>query len=142
MSQDLTQVNQALIDLSNGKGIIALPQQPDKYIQQLTAAVYAFEETLRQSEVQQLKLKNALGDLRQQKFALDQHAIVAITDVKGDITYANKRFSEISGYNVDELLGENHRLLNSGKHDSSLFTEMYKTISKGGVWHGELCNKN
>ncbi len=142
MSQDLEQVNQALIDLSNGRGIKYLPKNSDGDMQQLTTAVYAFEEALRQSEVQQLELDKALRDLQQQKFALDQHAIVAITNVKGDITYANKRFSEISGYNIEELLGKNHRLLNSGKHDSSLFTEMYKTISKGGVWHGELCNKN
>ena len=87
------------------------------------------------------KVELALAELKEQKYALDQHAIVAITDVKGDILFANKKFSEISGYSEKELLGENHRVLKSGYHDQGFFREMYRTIARGEVWHGEVCNK-
>lgn len=99
---------------------------------------------LHEHEIQKTskEAQKALGDLNEQKFALDQHAIVAITDVKGTITFVNKKFSEISGYSRDELLGKNHRILNSGYHDTNFFKDMYQTISKGNVWHGEICNKN
>ena len=79
-------------------------------------------------------------ELEEQKYALDQHAIVAITDVKGTITFVNSRFEYISGYNRDELIGQNHRMLNSGLHERSLWVEMYRTIANGQVWHGELRN--
>ena len=87
------------------------------------------------------KTSKALEDLAAQKFALDQHAIVAITDAHGTITFVNDKFSEINGYSRDELLGENHRLLNSGCHNAAFFDNMYHTITKGNVWHGEICNK-
>ena len=85
--------------------------------------------------------QRALRELKEQKLALDEHAIVAITDVKGTITFANKRFSDISGYSQEELIGQNHRLLKSGVHDTMFFREMYHTISNGKVWHGEVCNR-
>ncbi len=87
------------------------------------------------------ELKKNADDLSDQKFALDQHAIVAITNVKGDITFANKKFEEISGYSQEELIGQNHRLLKSGEHNDTLFRDMFLTISQGKVWHGDLCNK-
>jgi len=85
--------------------------------------------------------QNAVIELTEQKFAFDQHAIISVADIKGNITLVNDKFSEISGYSKDELIGQNHRLLNSGQHSTEFFKEMYRVIAKGDVWHGEICNK-
>ncbi len=87
------------------------------------------------------ELHQALYELEQQKFALDQHAIVSISDVRGAITYVNDKFCTVSGYARDELVGQNHRLLNSGTHDAEFFRAMYRVIKAGGVWVGEMCDR-
>lgn len=75
------------------------------------------------------------------KEALDEAAIVAMTDPHGTIVSVNHKFCEISGYSEEELIGANHRLLHSGMHDRAFFRDLYRTITRGAIWHGEICNR-
>jgi PAS domain S-box-containing protein len=72
---------------------------------------------------------------------LDEKAIIAITDAKGVIKYANHAFVELSKYSLTELIGENHRILNSGFHPPAFFKDMFRDISKGKKWRGEIQNR-
>ncbi len=85
---------------------------------------------------QRLLMEHA--ELSNQKFALDQHAIVSITDLDGIITYANQRFCDISGFEVRELLGQSHRIVKSDEHPPAFYEDLWRTISQGKVWRGDI----
>ena len=79
-------------------------------------------------------------ELEFQKAALDEHAIVSIADVRGNIIYVNDKFCEISGYPREELMGNNHRIVKSDYHSPQFYKKMWETISSGKPWRGEIKN--
>lgn len=147
-SQELTSVNAALREELNGR---------EKALRSLRGAIHDLlpveersTEAPLEDNIEKLSKRIAVlvtksekhrHDLANQKFALDQHAIVSMTDTNGTITYANDRFCEISGYSRQELVGSNHRIIKSGIHPPEVFADMWGTITLGQVWHGEVCNR-
>ncbi len=113
----------------------------------ISGALVSFQDTSSQIEAaNKLKLANerlsaTLRELEFQQRALDEHAIVSIADNRGRIVYVNRKFSEISHYTKEELVGQDHRILNSGYHPKAFFNEMWRTIECGQVWHGEIRNR-
>ena len=85
--------------------------------------------------------ERTLKDLSDLNFALDEAAIVARTDQRGIITYVNEKFCDISKYSRDELLGQDHRIINSAYHSKEFIRSIWTTIAKGKTWHGELRNR-
>ncbi len=112
-----------------------LPDLPVKKLDEVGVLARSFHNMILVKQIRD-------QELREQKFALDQHADVAVTDRHGVITFANQRFSDVSEYEIEELIGNDHRCIKSGYHSDEFFKEMYTTLNTGMVWHGEICNKN
>ncbi len=139
----LFKVNKSLSRISKEREDLA--EKLEEVNSELEAANQNLERTV-EERTSQLKeseqqAHQALMELQLQKLALDEHAIVSITDVSGTITYVNDKFCQISKYSREELLGHDHKLLNSGYHTKGFFREMYRDISRGKVWHNEVCNR-
>jgi len=87
------------------------------------------------------ELRKSIHELMDLKFALDASSIVAITDQKGKISYVNQQFCRVSKYTKEELIGKDHRIINSGYHSKEFFAELWSTIAQGKVWKGEIKNR-
>ncbi|HSD09219.1 PAS domain-containing protein, partial [Flavobacterium sp.] len=86
-------------------------------------------------------LKSTVKKISDYEYALDESAIVAITDQKGIILHVNNNFCKISKYSWNELIGQDHRIINSGYHSKDFMKELWRTIANGEVWNGEVKNK-
>src|SRR5687767_162349 len=106
----------------------------------MPSSIQAWLRTLRTSDAK-TRLPDHVQQLADLKRALDHAAIVATTDVSGRITYVNDKFVEISGYSREELIGQDHRIINSRYHPREFIRNLWVTIANGRVWHGELRNR-
>ena len=86
-------------------------------------------------------LCKSIHEISDYRFALDESAIIAITNQKGIITYVNNNFCKISKYSKKELIGKDHRIINSGHHSKELMRDLWVTIANGKIWRGQLRNK-
>lgn len=116
------------------KGLIFQNREKEKRTTKVGIANKPFRKT-------EESLQKSLREVSDYKYALNESSIVAITDQKGIIKYANENFCKISKYSAEELIGRDHRILNSGYHPKSHFKNLWTTIAKGKIWKGEFCNK-
>jgi len=134
-----TDMTQQLLALNlGGDDFLVKPVQHDHLVE----AVSARARRSRQNSALRRRLETTLYEREREHLALNHHAIVSIADRAGNITYINEKFCKISGYSQDELMGHNHRLLKSGTHPPEFYRELWRTISSGKVWQGEICNLN
>ena len=129
------ETHHATDELRNGT-IIAVRRHP-----MLDGGLIEIHSDVTDTWLAEARAEAARQELIEKQYAIDQAVIVAVTDLRGAITYANDNFCKISGYSRAELLGQDHRILNSGTHSKAVFREMYRCIANGEVWRGELCNK-
>ena len=121
-----------------GDDFLTKPVKAEHLISAVTARVKRARWTNRLTQ----DLKKTLRESEYSRIALDQHAILSITDTKGNITFANNKFCEISGYRRDELVGQNQNIVKSGIQTKDIYDKLWQTISQGKIWHGQLCNRS
>lgn len=117
--------------------VLIAPFQTVEFVTAVTTCI----EKIKPINDLQRSLNNDTNEQALINSAINQHAIVSITDQAGNIIYMNDLFCEISGYKREELIGKNHRLIKSGSHSAEFYKQMWQTISKGSVWQGEICNR-
>ncbi len=123
--------------MSNGDDFLVKPVTA----QHLISSVQMQAKRARLANKLNYDLDASVREVSFQIVTMNQHDIVSTSDISGKIISVNDKFCKISGYKRNELIGENHRILKSRKHSDSFYEEMWKTISTGKIWHGEICNR-
>jgi PAS domain S-box-containing protein len=139
ISRDVTDLKRSEAELRRAReGLELRVQQRTQELEDTNRALISeIAERHRADE----ELRRTLKELTDLKTALDEHAIVAITDPQGRITYANEKFCAISKYSRAELLGQDHQIINSRHHPKDFMRDMWQTIGRGQVWKGEIRNR-
>lgn len=133
-----TDIDKLLGAVQHGADDFIMKSQKPRH---MVASVNAMVKRARWIRQLNRELEDSLWESEYYHNALNQHAIVSITDAMGSIMSVNKKFCQISGYQKKELLGQNHRMLKSGEHSASFYQELWATISAGQIWHGLICNR-
>jgi PAS domain S-box-containing protein len=107
----------------------------------IVLGVFAAARDVTKQKQVEANLEKSINEISGYKMALEQSSIVAITDQHGIINYVNDNFCKISKYEREELIGKDHRIINSGYHPKEFIREMWETITSGKIWRGELKNK-
>ncbi len=123
---------------ANGEARLFVPVT----VPQLTLATVTRARQFRRFETIYEQRRRAWRELSDLKKALDRHAIVSVSSTDGTILSVNSKFCDISGYRREELIGRNHRLIKSGYHPPTLFEGMWRTITRGHIWQGEVKNRS
>lgn len=134
-----TDISEQLLALNiGGDDFLVKPVE----LKHLLAVVTARARRARQNSSLRRRLETTLYELEREHLAINQHALVSITDQSGVITYVNEQFCKISGYTRNELLGQNHSIIKSHKHPPEFYQALWQTLLKGLVWQGEICNQS
>lgn len=131
--KDLTRLSATAHQIESGDYSVRIPVR--------ASSPPELQESTRAFNYMSAALERLLTDLGEQQKALDSAASVSESDLAGNITLANDLFCILSGYTREELIGQNHRILNSGCHAPAFFTRLWKTITNGRTWRGEICNR-
>jgi len=107
----------------------------------LTKPYIKLKESAVLAQKQEKIAEKALNDFKNQQNAIENHTMVSVTDLNGIITHVNEKFCTVSKYTREELIGRDHRILNSGYHSKAFFLQIWDTISRGKFWHGDVRNK-
>ena len=133
-----TDMSKQLLALNvGGDDFLVKPVLPNHLVSAVLTRARRSRHNIEMMETLQL----TLYEREREHLAVDRHAIVSVANAAGDITYANDKFTQISGYSRSELLGHNHRILKSGEHTVDFYNSLWQAISEGHVWQGEICNR-
>ncbi|MBL8512257.1 MAG: response regulator, partial [Betaproteobacteria bacterium] len=107
----------------------------------LETELHGHRQTENELRITKEAIEQSYAELTAYLQAIDNHTLISVADRAGRIIEANQKFTEISGYPREELIGQNHRIVNSGQHCPEFFQHMWEVINSGDIWRGEICNR-